>query len=97
MSNLQTPSIGRVVQYSLDDGTVRPAVIVQVWQSDPETATVNLQVLLDGSNDMGHETKKTGVSAEEAARGMAWRTSRQVSTEPKPGRWHWPPYVGSKA
>jgi len=91
----QTPSIGRLVHYSLADGTIRPAILVDVWS--PETGCSNLQVFVDGANDLDNEYKKTGVTPEEAARGLAWRTSRQRSDEPKPNHWHWPPYVPAKA
>lgn len=93
MSN-QTPSIGRIVHYVLDDGTIRPAIIVAVWS--PESGCSNLQVFVDGTNDHATDMKRTGVTAEEAMRGFAWRTSRACSDGPKPGYWHWPPYVAPK-
>lgn len=93
MSN-QTPSIGRIVHYVLDDGTIQPAIIVAVWS--PENGCSNLQVFLDGTNVQQREDKRTGVTPEEAQRGFAWRTSRARSDEPKPGYWHWPPYVAPK-
>lgn len=72
-------AIGRIVHYVLDDqGTVRPAIIVRIW--DQETGNCNLQVFTDGTND------QTGSS-------LVWRTSILYSEEPKAGTWHWPPKV----
>lgn len=82
----KSAQIGDHVLYCLDNGQVRPAVVVQSWNGD----LVNLQVSVDGTNDQHHEVNPTGVTAEEAARGVAWRTSRHRSDEPKRGYWHWP-------
>lgn len=96
MSN-QTPTVGRIVHYTLPNGVVRPAMIVQVWS--PGTGCSNLHVHVDGTNDLHHDSDgyRTHVTAEECARGIAWRTSVQCSDEPKPGYWHWPAFVPPKA
>lgn len=75
---------GRFVRYVSKDGvTEHPAVIVRVFKGNDVCA--NLQVFLDGGNDERH-----GFSAEECARGTAWRTSVHLSPEPKPETMHWP-------
>ena len=81
----QRPSIGRIVHYVPEDGPSkgqhRPALIVRVWgdPANPEPY-VNLQVLLDGTNDGS------------LAGNSVWRTSVQPdqSSEPQPRTWHWP-------
>jgi hypothetical protein len=90
----QKPSIGRIVHYTLPNGEIRPATIVRVWNT--ETGGVNLQVHLDGTNDQHSDVEaryKSQVTAEEAQRGTAWRTSVLPASEPTPWRWHWPPHV----
>jgi hypothetical protein len=69
---------GRMVHYVLSNGEHRPAVIVKVW--DQETGMVNLQVILDGTNDR---------AVIDTSKPMAWETSRLFSAEPKPLTWHW--------
>lgn len=93
------PTIGRIVHYTLSTGEVRPAIVVRCWDGHPYASyppgVVNVQVLLDGSNDTSApEVSPHGkVSTEECARGMAWRTSVHPSPsgQPEPGYWHWPP------
>jgi hypothetical protein len=89
---LQKPSVGRIVHYSMPDGRsvgqARPAMIVRVWDgaSDyvPEghVPMVQLQVFTDGSND-----------GDDYAAGLAWKTSVHYDAEGKPGTWRWPPRV----
>lgn len=110
---MNTPTIGRIVQYRLTasdaseidrrrttrndiadriasgswpmgaqahlgnpvrEGDVYPAIIVSVW--DAKAGTVNLRVLLDGTDEF-------------------WATSRceslGVEPHPLPGHWGWPP------
>lgn len=62
---MQVPALGRTVLYRFPEyeahGAERPATIVRVWGDQAESA-VNLQVLVDGSND--------GFNA-----GTVWKTS----------------------
>lgn len=87
------PTIGRIVHYRVggtdETPELRPATIVRVW--GPEC--VNLQVALDGTND----DEQHGVvwsngsplfTAEECARGQAWKTSASMGT--CLGEWRWP-------
>ncbi len=70
---LRRPRPGDVVDYTLaseHDGTqvVRGAMVTQVWGE----GCVNLQVFVDGFNDLQYGQL---VTREEAERGIAWRTS----------------------
>lgn len=65
---MQSPSIGRIVQYRFRDSEhvsgERPAIIVRVWSTvdpAPANASVQLQVFTDQGND--------GLD------GVVWRTS----------------------
>jgi hypothetical protein len=98
MSNeFQKPTIGRTVHYTMPDGQIRPAVVVRAWDHEPggsyPPGVVNLQVLLDGSNDRISEKNAEFFSEEETKRGQAWRTSVHHSEESKPNTWRWPPRV----
>jgi hypothetical protein len=73
------PAVGRIVEYRIDEHEVRPAMIVRVFT--PEC--VNLQVFVDGVNDLGPCPKFNG---EEGRRGLAWRTS--VKRGDGPGEWN---------
>jgi hypothetical protein len=90
-NKIQAPIIGRIVHYVLADddtnrsgapGQHRPAIVVRVWPGEygnnecPDG--VNLQVFLDGSNDI------------EPGQPTLWKTSVEYSDEGKPGTWHWP-------
>jgi hypothetical protein len=70
---------GRMVHYVLPDGPNagehRPAVIVRIW--DHGSGYVNLQVLVDGTNDYPQYN------------GLLWATSIEYSEEPRPRTWHW--------
>jgi hypothetical protein len=98
MSNeFQKPTVGRTVHYTMPDGQIRPAVVVRAWDHEPggsyPPGVVNLQVLLDGSNDRIGEKNAEFFSEEETKRGQAWRTSVHHSEESKPNTWRWPPRV----
>ena len=88
----QQVTVGRIVHYVLPQGhhragEVRPAVIVRVWQQLDHPSMpgmVNLQVLLDGSNNMS-------ALRHPDAQPMQWRGSVLHSAAPNPGTWHWPP------
>jgi hypothetical protein len=78
---------GRMVHFVMADGEHRAAVIVNSWPTISnyvETGTVNLSVLLDGSNDHS----KAGVAI--TADGMlGWATSVPYSETKEPRTWHW--------
>lgn len=77
-----------MVHYVMPSGEHRPAVIVRVW--DAATGYVNLQVFLDGTNDLVPPQNKEWISRESAERGMAWKTSVLYDDdEKKPHTWHW--------
>lgn len=82
-------TIGRIVHYVLADGQHRPAVVVQTW--NPETSSyaegvVNLQVFMDGTNDL---RASAGLTREQAERGLVWVTSVHPDESKAPGTWHW--------
>jgi hypothetical protein len=92
----QVPSVGRIVHYILDSGRYqgqhRPAIIVNVWDTDPTPESlVQLQVFTDSTNDYPSGDGSTGIM---------WRTSvhhDEGDANPKGlGTWHWPEYVPSK-
>ena len=84
-----TPTVGRIVHYRVAENVVRPAIIVHVWTAEtyPDGETVQIQVILDGTNDRHIDGKP--FTLEECERGMAWRTS--VHRGPEVGKWDWPP------
>lgn len=77
-------AVGRVVHYvpasyeSMYPGECRSAIITKVWSDD---GTCQLSVFMDGSNDGPEYTPPSNV---------AWKTSKQFSETPEPGKWHWP-------
>ncbi len=77
MSQLQKPSIGRIVHYVMPDKQHRPAIIVRVW-GDSDSAAVQLQVFTDGRNDESEN--------------VIWKTSvtQDVSEDPQFGTFHFP-------
>lgn len=97
------PALGDIVCFTLSTGEVRPAIVVRCWdgQASYPPGVVNLQVFLDGRNDSVHKGANISpfgtVTADDCARGLAWFTSVHPSAEPKPGHWHWPPYVPAAA
>lgn len=87
-------SVGRIVNVVLDAGIpdirphavgqIRPAIVVRTWgEGGGPSESVNLQVFLDGSNDLDHLAPGIGA--------QIWLTSAHYSAEPKPRTWHWPP------
>jgi hypothetical protein len=80
--NLENLTEGPLVHYVLNRGEHRPAFIVKVW--DKARGTVNLIVLIDGSNDW------RSIGREGPWSPMIWETSKLYSEEPKPGTWHFP-------
>lgn len=81
---------GRVVHYVLPDmedyqkcgvvGEHRPAIVVRNWHVPGYDGMVNLQVFIDGSNDIGLDGHHTATK---------WATSVHYSEEKEPGTWHW--------
>ena len=84
----EEPSIGRIVHAVIADKhgepIVRPAIVVYVW--DKASGCCNLQVFIDGSNDVS-AIGPHGPAA------TLWKTSVLHSEEPQLGTWHWPPRV----
>ncbi len=92
-------SVGRIVHVNLGRDTrpghatderehVRPAIVVRTWGDTPESA-INVQVLADGSNDVGLEYLVTNKRDPEA--GPVWLTS--ILQGEGVGQWRWPPRV----
>ena len=91
---------GRIVHFVLESGEHRPAVIVNAWHDGGgTTGLVNLQVILDGTNDL-HPTDPNkpippgacrfqAPTREDCVRGTLWRTSIHYSPEALEGTWHW--------
>ena len=74
------PTIGRIVHYRISERAVRPALIVEVFSEI--NGCSNLQVFVDGANDLGPFTMG------ECERGLAWRTSVVQGDGIK--QWQWP-------
>lgn len=86
------PTVGRIVNFTLANGEVRPAIIVRVWND----TCINVRVFLDGSNDDAALTVHLdGASYDVADRVTGWSTS-VCYEEPvdgaaaAPRTWHWP-------
>jgi hypothetical protein len=80
-------TIGRLVNYVLQDGQIRPLLVVRVWGDVPINGYVNGILYFDGSNDarvLPHEHPNP------AGMPMQWVTSIHYDAEKKPGTWHWP-------
>lgn len=60
--------LGQTVFYRIAPDVVRPATVVHIWNP----TCVQLQVFVDGPNDVG---LSTGPNTAEAANGLMWRTS----------------------
>src|SRR5579859_3110440 len=81
---------GRIVNFVLKDGQVRPLMIVRVWGDSPMPGYINGVLLFDGSNDanvLPHEVPNpVGVP-------VMWVTSVHYDAAKVPGTWHWPERV----
>jgi|GEM_PF-2044180 len=82
-STQPVPTIGDHILYCMPEGHSagqdRPAVVVRVWSA----TMVNLQVLIDGTNDYPHDHTAS-------LAGSIWKTSVHYSASPTPGTWRWP-------
>lgn len=82
-------SIGRIVHFVLPDGPGkgehRPAIIVNIW--DKASGKVNLQVFMDGSNDVPTYYR------DDYAPDTKWETSVHHSDTHEPRTWHFPELV----
>lgn len=99
-------TIGRTVHYVMDkkyedekEHKHRPAIVVEVWNGGtlpPDgNGCVNLQVAVDGSNDIGHSTYLKGTRDLEnhirEVEPFMWVTSATYDeTGKQPGSWHFP-------
>lgn len=77
---------GRIVHYVPNDyegfryQEHRPAIVVKLWEKGGGIlGCVQLQVFIDGSNDL------VGLAGTPAV----WRTSVLYNADGKPGTWHW--------
>lgn len=98
--DMEQVTIGRKVLYVLPNGERRPADVVRTWGADGVVSSVNLMVMLDGSNDADAVKCLGGVIHSDAVKGcsaipfMLWATSVAQDESGKPGTWHWPPRAG---
>lgn len=84
------PTLGRIVHYRAANGTVRPAIIVQVWND----TCVDLQVFTDGQRDDGwlDPDECTGRDGGKATRSIVFRTSvTETASDGVYSGWYWPP------
>lgn len=80
---------GRIVHFVLPSGEHRPAVIVRAWGKETsENGCANLQVLLDGTNDL--RENEAHLTREDAEKGTKWVTSVIMDNDDKRSwTWHW--------
>lgn len=75
-------AVGRIVHYVFTNkhGELvhRPAIVVNDWSATHPNQMVNLQVLVDGTNDV------------DDYKGSIWATSVPHSESPVENTWHWP-------
>jgi hypothetical protein len=94
-------SVGRIVHYVLPDGhgfrdravgQIRPAIVVHVWGPEtgypPGDQVVQLQVFLDGTNDV-----EVGGASARSLGATYWATSVRHDEGKAGGTWHWPARV----
>jgi hypothetical protein len=76
--------MGQLVLFTLQDGkTERPAIVVRVVE---DNSIVNLQVFVDGTNDMD-------ILAQSTSENILWQTSVPFSATPAKRTWRFPPVV----
>lgn len=81
---------GRIVHYVMKDGQHRPAIVVKIWDHDPNppagsAGTSNLQVFADSDAEGKFN---------DACPPMFWATSVHFDeTGQVAGTWHWPEKV----
>ena len=88
---MEKATVGRIVHYVLANGEHRPAIVV----SETKSNIVNIQVFLDGSNDLSaelHDNTLGAIFEHERVYGNAWRLSVHYANAKKKvtGTWHWP-------
>lgn len=81
---LRMPKVGDWVFYKLAGGCLRPALVVNVFDSGGYGPHVNMLIFMDGSNDKG----QWAMGAEDVPC-MAWMPS--VPQGDGPGQWQFPP------
>ena len=84
----QLPTVGRIVHYVLDDGTVRPGLVIDFSTE----GLVDLQVFTNGPKDYARVRKgerAPGVPAQTPL--VVWREDVAQDEAGKAGTWHWPP------
>lgn len=83
---------GRIVHVVMSETRHCPAIVTHVW--DKETGYINLQVILDGTNEASFikdEYPNVRPTRDEMDRGMMWLTSLNFEAEGKtPRTWHFP-------
>ena len=83
-------TIGRTVSFVLNDGQVRPMIVVRAWIGD----YINGVLFFDGSNDARLLPEQAhNPHPNPAGMPYMWMTSVQHDEDRKPGTWHWPARV----
>lgn len=89
-------SEGRIVHFVLSKNICRPAIIVNAWDGKLEGGMVNLQIFMDGANDLEIIERLVGTTTipENLNFGIVlWKTSVKYSESKETSTWHWPERV----
>jgi hypothetical protein len=81
---------GLMVGFVIAAGRTCPAMVVRDNEPHPDGHSVNLQVFLDGGNDVSRAANPHGATPEEGAKGMAYRPSVSYDKDKAVGTWHFP-------
>lgn len=92
---------GRIVNYVMLDGSIRPLIVVRVWQSGPVPGYINGVLIFDGLNDASNFPSRLDYNPQtEIGQGPfgpimkvlceEWVTSTHYDEAKSPGTWHWP-------
>ncbi len=89
---MQVAKAGRMVNFVMKDGSVRPLIITATFNTtdDPAKAMVNGHLLLDGSNDRENNPYIEKPDPEKDAPMTQWVTSAHHDFDKAVGTWHWP-------
>ena len=93
-NTVEAPSVlaglqeGRIVNYVMADGAVRPLIVVNAWD---RTGVVNGVLLFDGLNDRSnHPVALVADDSGFPPTVARWITSARYSESAEPGTWSWP-------
>lgn len=83
-------TVGRTVNYVLQNGEIRPLVVVRVWEGSSIPGYINGVLIYDGTNDSGQLSQGAATAA-----CVQWITSTHFDEAKTPGTWHWPVRVSN--